>query len=377
MSIRSKNSMVTWSLRLVVSFLFIISAVAKMYPSPYFAISTFEVKQLYPLGFSESLAPWFSRTLIGIELALGLLLLQPNFLKKIVIPSTILLLTVFIGHLSYQTFLSGGNSGNCGCFGELLPMTPIEAILKNIVAVGLLVWLYRWINPVSNGKFWVLPVVTLATIATIFFLAPIKKITTDYVVTPESEIVKDATTITTDTLDSIAKPVVENTPANYKEKDTLKKAIAKELKETTKLVASTNEPIAHKSGYAKFFPGIDSGRKTLCFFVPGCDHCRAAAKELTELKSKDPNFPEISILFMNEEADLIPDFFKEAGATYPYKIIEIIPFWNLLGTGKDTPGVKYLWNGNQYKYYFGITDNKFNPQDYQTLINKPFSALKK
>ncbi|GAW90472.1 hypothetical protein FPS14_contig00062-0006 [Flavobacterium psychrophilum] len=94
------------------------------------------------------------------------------------------------------------------------------------------------------------------------------------------------------------------------------------------------------------------------------------------MKQKNANFPEILIIFMNEEVDLIPDFFKETGAEYPYKIIEIIPFWNALGTGKDTPGVKYIWNGNTYKYYNGITDNKFNPIDYQALINKPFSELK-
>ena len=99
--------------------------------------------------------------------------------------------------------------------------------------------------------------------------------------------------------------------------------------------------------------------------------------DLTELKKSDKNFPEISILFMNEEADLIPDFFKEAGAEYPYKIIEIIPFWKVLGSGKDTPGVKYLWNGNEYKYYWGITDNKFDVLDYQKLINKSYSDLKK
>ena len=64
------KSYLPWTIRILISFLFIVSAIAKMYPSPYFAISTFEVKQLYPLGFSENIAPWFSRILIGIELAL-------------------------------------------------------------------------------------------------------------------------------------------------------------------------------------------------------------------------------------------------------------------------------------------------------------------
>jgi len=114
---------ISWSIRIVVALLFLVSAIAKLYLSPYFAISTFEVKQLYTLGFSDTLAPYFSRILIGIEFALGFLMLSKHYLKRITIPATVGLLSVFIIHLSYVTFLSGGNSGNCGCFGELIPMT--------------------------------------------------------------------------------------------------------------------------------------------------------------------------------------------------------------------------------------------------------------
>ena len=355
------KSYLPYTIRIIISFLFIVSAVAKMYPSPYFAISTFEVKQLYPLGFSENIAPWFSRILIGIELALGILILQNNFLRKLIIPVTILLLVVFVGHLSYVTFLSGGNTGNCGCFGELIPMTPIEAIIKNIIAIFLLVYLF-FLLPKTTDKsnFWIVAGITLATIISIFLLAPIKIVTNDFVVSPIENVVADSSK------NEIATPIINDSVITAVKVDSVKKVISTKIEE----VISTTEPKKIKSGYAKLFPKIDAGRKTLCFFVPGCDHCRLAAKELTELKQKNANFPEILIIFMNEEADLIPAFFKEAGADYPYKIIEIIPFWNALGTGKDTPGVKYLWNGNTYKYYNGITDNKFNPIDYQELINK-------
>ncbi|AIJ38393.1 protein tlpB [Flavobacterium psychrophilum] len=363
-----KSSYLPYTIRILISFLFIISAIAKMYPSPYFAISTFEVKQLYPLGFSEIIAPWFSRILIGIELALGILILQNNFLRKLIIPITILLLAVFVGHLSYVTFLSGGNTGNCGCFGELIPMTPIQAIIKNIIAIFLLVYLFFLLSKTNDkNNFYVVIGITLATIISLFLLAPIKKNTNDFTVSPIENTSIDSTK------NEIIAPILKDSVITTVKVDSVKKAIPTKIEE----VISTTEPTKHKSGYAKLFPKIDTGRKTLCFFVPGCDHCRKAAKELTELKQKNANFPEILIIFMNEEVDLIPDFFKETGAEYPYKIIEIIPFWNALGTGKDTPGVKYIWNGNTYKYYNGITDNKFNPIDYQALINKPFSELKK
>lgn len=364
----SKNN-IAWGIRIVISFLFLLSAVAKLYPSPYFAISTFEVKQLYPMGFSEGFAPYFSRILIGIEFALGFLILQKNFLRTVVIPATTLLLAVFIAHLTMESIQNGGNSGNCGCFGSLLPMTPIEAILKNVAAVGLLVWLYI-ILPKTGEKthnFWVLTTVTFASILALFMIAPIQPLESNFTVTPAEGIIHDA--------DSPESQHVFDTTAvtTVTPKDTIKKTV--EAKET--VTAEPTEPTKKKSGYAQYFSHIDKGRKTLCFFVPGCDHCREAAKELTELRKTNKNFPEISIIFMNEEADLIPAFFKEAGAEYPYKIIEVIPFWKVLGSGKDTPGVKYLWNGNEYKYYWGITDNKFDPMDYQKWINKPFSELKK
>lgn len=360
----SKNTL-SWGIRFVISFLFLLSAVAKLYPSPYFAISTFEVKQLYPMGFSESFAPYFSRILIGIEFALGLLILQKNFLRSVVIPATVLLLAVFTTHLTIVTFVSGGNSGNCGCFGSLLPMTPIEAIIKNVAALLLLGWLYI-ILPKSNekkGNFWVLTTVTFASILAMFMIAPMQPVESKFSISEPNE-----TTIDSLVVDSTK---VEVNPVLVK--DSVKKVEVKK----EELLVELNEPSKKKSGYAQYFSKIDNGRKTLCFFVPGCDHCRVAAKELTELKKTNKNFPEISIVFMNEEADLIPDFFKEAGAEYPYKVIEVIPFWKVLGSGKDTPGVKYLWNGNEYKYYWGITDNKFDVQDYQKLINKSYSELKK
>jgi hypothetical protein len=366
----TKKSYIAWTLRILVSGLFILSALAKLskghlLDSPYFAISTFEVKQLYPMGFSEGFAPYFSRILIGIEMALGLLLLQKNWLRKFIIPVTILLLLVFIGHLTYVTFLSGGNSGNCGCFGELLPMTPIEAIIKNIVAVGMLGYLY-YLLPKNQpqGNFWILTTVLFATILWLFMLAPIQPVATNLTTTETEEMPQDTLSESvTPIIDTVSKEVITEV-----KKDTIKKIE----------IENTNEPKKVKSGNAKFFPSIDKGKKLLCYFVPGCDHCRTAAKELTEMRKKDASLPPISIIFMNEEADLIPDFFKEAGATYPYKIIEIIPFWNTLGSGKDTPGVKYLWNGNNIKYYWGIDGaNKFNVDDLNSYLKKSYEDLKK
>jgi len=354
-----KKENISWILRLIISALFILSAVAKLYPSPYFAISTFEVKQLYPLGFSENVAPYFSRILIGIEFALGIAILLKDYLKKITIPATILLLAVFTIHLTYTTFISG-NSGNCGCFGELIPMTPVEAIIKNIIAIGLLVWLFKLLPTDGKSNFWLLKSVGLGCILALFMVAPMKSSTTTIDNSNFTEEQNIGTVI--DTTLSTVLPTIE------KAIDSVNK-----IKEEIKI----DEPTAKKSGYANFFPNIDKDKKILCFFAPGCDHCQETAKQLTEMKQKDKSFPEVSIIFMDEEVDKIPAFFDIAGKKYPYQIVDVISFWNVLGNTRDTPGVKYIWNGNEIKFYDGINENKFNATELKKTIKKNYSELKK
>ncbi len=348
---------ISWIIRIVVALLFIVSAVAKLYPSPYFAISTFEVKQLYTLGFSDTIAPYFSRILIGIEFALGFLLLNNNFLKRITIPATIGLLLVFILHLSYVTFLSGGNSGNCGCFGELIPMTPIEAIIKNIIAVGLLIWLWKILENDQKSNFWIVTTITLGCILSLFMLAPMKAATTpistsnDILVIPSDTISKVTDSVKTEEIKTI---------------DSSKTKTEKVVEEVKKEVG----PKQAVSGYSEFYADIDKGQKVLCFFVPGCEHCREAAKDLNALQKKHKDFPQVQIVFMDEEAEKIPDFFKYAGKQFPHKVIDVIPFWTKLGSGKDTPGVIYLHNGNVIKFYDGIAEKAFNSKAIEKVIYK-------
>ena len=354
-----------WTIRIIISFLFLISAVAKLYPSPYFAISTFEVKQLYPMGFSEDVAVFFSRILIGIELALGILLLQNNYLRRIIIPATILMLVVFTTHLTIDTIQNGGNSGNCGCFGSLLPMTPIEAIIKNLVAIILLA-VYLYVVPkITNEKsnFWVLTTVTFASILTLFMIAPIQP-KVEEIVSDELETQSESP----ETFDTPSAEAISITPTGTPTSEETKT-------KTTQPVS--DEPAQQKSGYAQYFSNIDKGKKILALFVPGCEHCRDVAKELTEMKAKNKNFPEVEIIFMNEEPEKIPEFFAFAGANYPYKVIEVIPFWKLLGNSKDTPGVIYLWNGNKIKEWDGINEKKFVGSELSIILKKNYSEIKK
>jgi thiol-disulfide isomerase/thioredoxin len=353
------QSNIMLSFRMLLSVLFLLSAVAKLYPSPTFALTTFEVKQLIPMGFSEGLASYFSRTLIGCELALGLLLLQPHYFKKLVLPMSFLILFIFSSHLTYE-ILSTGNSGNCGCFGALLPMTPLQALIKNIIAMGIIAYMFKIVDGTQDKKnFSFLMAITFASILAIYLVAPMEVKSS----APVQQILEDEDEAPDST-------VLINTEGALNTELTKDTAVA--IVNAPELLEKVLEPTSKKSGFEMYFKGIDKGKKILCFFAPGCDHCQETAKELTQLKKSDPNFPKIKIIFMDEEAEKIPEFFKIAEATYPHQILDILNFWKVLGSTKDTPGVYYLWNGNIMKEYDGINERKFVKSEFKKLVNKKY-----
>ncbi|MEY3126113.1 MAG: hypothetical protein RL273_223 [Bacteroidota bacterium] len=346
-----------WSVRILISGLFLLSAFAKIYPDPsfYFSITAFEFKQLVPMGFTMETAVYFSRIIIGIEFAIGILLLFPYNIKKFIIPATILMLAVFSVHLIIE-ILTGGNQGNCGCFGALLPMTPLQALIKNLLSIGLLTLiLYKFSNElVEKNNILITANITTLCILALFMLIPIQKKTT---VSPSPTGYTEDSTIVKDSI--IVKPITDST----KKDDVV-------IKDTTKKIIVVAGPKKVKSIYSKYFPKIDDGKKILCFFAPTCDHCMATAKELTELKKADPNFPDIQMIFMDEAAEEIPKFFKFAGAEYPSLVLDIIAFWGAIGKTNDTPGVVYLWNGNVQKFYNGTEKDKFNKVEFKNIVKK-------
>lgn len=373
-----KNSFVDKQLPIIIkglmAFMFLLSAVAKLYPSPNLALPTFEIKQLLPMGFSETSAAYFSRILIGCELALGVLLLQKNYFKRLVIPVSFLMLLVFSVHLTYE-IISTGNSGNCGCFGSLLPMTPVQALIKNIIGMGLLVLLYVKSNKANDRlNFSFLAAITFASILAVFLVGPMQRksnadVTAELMQKMEMNPEEQETPVSSD--ENAPEKMVSDAPKSENKEVTDEKTVVK-VEEKPEV----DEPKAKKSGFASQFGDIDKGRKILCFFAPGCDHCKETAKALTDLATKDPTFPEVKIVFMDEEAELIPDFFAFAGRKYAFKILDVGSFWTVLGTTKDTPGVFYLWNGNIVKEYDGINERAFKKDEFRKITQKKWSELK-
>lgn len=368
-----KHTPLTWSLRFIVFVLFIVSAVAKMFP-----IWAFD-KQLVDLGITSWCnAPYFTRALIGLELAIGIAIMQANFLRRIVIPVTIALLAVFCVHLTIEMVKHGAMNGNCGCFGQLIPMTPLEAFVKNIVTIALLILLYRKSadKPSGTNKFSVLLIIWLAStlfmyVAFPFCPCPDKPSGTsgeDSVTAGDAALTdpwaEDSAANLVDTANAIA---VADTPVVSKGDTAVK---------STPVVAEPVGPAKVKSRFSgvNVFSGkkvnLDEGKRLVCFFAAGCDHCQHAAQELNKLGKSNRGFPPVTIYFMDEETEKIPEFFKIAGREFPYTVLDIPQFWTLIGADGSTPGVFYLWNGNIIRYWVGIDDKKFVPEDLLKELKK-------
>jgi len=300
--------------RLLISALFLLSAIAKLYPTPLYGITkVFEEGQLIPMGFSEDFAPFLSRLIIGFEFFIAFAILQTHYIKKLIIPSTILLLIIFNVDLALDIFV--GNDENCGCFGQLIPMTPSEAFIKNIFTILLLIFIYRNVNDKKESNFLLLLNGYLIISVLMFSLLPIA-------------------------------------------------------------TNSSSNQISSYSTYVNEDFNINDGKKILCFFDAGCEHCMDAAKSLTEIANNSIEFPDVHIIFSDTEEGKIPDFLKYSGKEYSYQIMEfynpddeINSYLEVLGYEYENPVVIYYKNGNQMRFYDGTGTNEYDAKDFESLFN--------
>jgi hypothetical protein len=309
---KTKSNQLVFFLRLFISALFFLSAFAKLYPTPIYGITkVFEEGQLIPMGFSEDFSQYLSRIIIGLEIFLAIAILFNNYLKKIVVPLAFVMITVFSIHLATQLF---GDSENCGCFGELIPMTPLEALIKNIVTLFILAIIYirsdKGINIVSH-----LVILFLLISTIIFAFIPISL--------------------------------------------------------QSNMGSSSFVSFVDDKDFAS-----SEGQKILCFFDAGCEHCQHTARSLDSLSNLTDDFPPIYIIFSDAEKYKIPLFFEFTGREYPYQVMpfanydteEIDSYMEITFPDYDNP-VVILYDGvRQLRLYEGTGEREFSIEDLQRIL---------
>jgi len=240
------------------------------------------------------LAPIFARILISFEIIIGLLLIS-NVHSKLVLKATTFILIVFTVYLGIDLLLNG-NENNCQCFGSQLKLNSIESILKNLVLIGLSIFVYLK-QTKSLQNIYVLLICFVIPIVFVF----------------------------------ASKPVMYNP-----DDQPIKKGSA--LKNIDKIeYIFKNDTI-----------DLSKGKKIVCFFVTNCKLCKYSALKLGAInKDLDYKLPIYIILLGKEEQ--IPLFLEKAK-------IDAIPyqFFHFNDTLASIVGTKYpvmyiLHDGYIYK----------------------------
>lgn len=145
--------------RIIVGVLFIFSGLVKAFDP---LGLTYKMQEFFEVWSREGYVPmvmnWmynhaflFSVIIITIEVVLGVALLT-GFKKKMVLRLLLLLMIFFTFLTTYVLF--SDKIATCGCFGDCIPLTPIQTFTKDIVLLLLIIFLLlrqQYIRPLAAG----------------------------------------------------------------------------------------------------------------------------------------------------------------------------------------------------------------------------------
>ena len=251
------------ALRIFISIVFLFSAYSKFVSPGLTEIILVD----HGIVSARETAALIVRGLIGFEFALGILLILPYSLKTIVIPTAILFLIIFTGYLVYTGFILK-DTQNCGCFGEMIKMSPLESIVKNIIMIAILILLFKFTN--ERKKYFVAPTVMVLCVASVFLFLPVNS-------------------------------QKEFKFANY----------------------------TNFEGEGRV--DLSVGEKLLVIINLECDHCQTLAKELSETKNQTNKLPKLYALLFKEGNVTVDSFKTMTKFNLPYHMIGLNEFLNLIG----------------------------------------------
>jgi hypothetical protein len=249
-------------LQLLLAITFLFSAYTKAVGPGFFEITLMD----QGIAPNRVIAVYLARFFIGLEFALGFLMLLPFYIKQLM-HFTFFLLGGFTLHLIY--LWSIGDTDNCGCFGEMISMTPEQSIIKNIIMLAIAIAVFKTAETKKIKK--TIPVVFSAvTIISMWIILPIPN---------HNEFPFD----------------------NFTRFETRGRV------------------------------DLSSGEKLVAIFNLDCEHCQETANELAKLKRSVENFPELYVLYFQEGSTSVEDFESITQSSFPYDLIEVNTFFDLIG----------------------------------------------
>ena len=247
--------------RIFLGSVFVFSAYTKFVGPGFFEITLIDQGLLSSRGQAQHAA----RFLIGFEFALGLLMLLPYYTKQLMAIANLMLIGFTI-HLGYLWAI--GDNENCGCFGEMISMSPAESIVKNILMLAVSVWL--WIKSPSK-----------ATNPTILIGGAMIIITSMWVFLPI--------------------PDQSEFPVNQ----------------------YTNFSSVGRTD-------LSSGEKIVAILNLDCEHCQELSVELGKM-NKTNKLPDVYAFYFKEGETTVEQFEQMTNTSFPYVEIDVNTFFDLIG----------------------------------------------
>jgi len=366
--------------------MFLFSGISKLLSMPFFdgmVAELFLGSAYYDNPSGMFYTQILSRVLIAVELTLGVAILVDKWVKKLTLPALFGTLLLFTIHLFYEGITSdkGFVEGNCGCFGDVLPMNNLESIIKNIVAMVAAVFIYVKLKSEDKIAVWSSPVVIgLVTLLTL--LLGVKKYQSAEVTPLEPTIVVNQ--------DSLLSINVEQTSRDSNVAvDTLLHEDKSKVKAPDKVVTDVPKKISivqrlEQMGELSDGSQMNLGKGTVMvsLFSMTCSHCQDAYRDLCELSAR-ATLPKMYLINYGKALEQ-QYFFNQAGnCRHPYIRTEDYTKFNRLLEGKGFPRIIVFqdgkivqdWNIDSYnldvfKSHFSIEDDVRNAEDGLNLKKK-------
>lgn len=297
------------ALSIILGFLFLFSAWSKLPTLEQFGWTIVENTFL-----NWTMAEWFSRLLIGLEFFLGILFLMGFRIRRIAIPIALMTLSIFTLYLVVILFTKGIDN-NCGCFGEVVPMSPKESIVKNLIMMAFLILLYfiqyEWKCKYDN---WIVITLFAVVMGLLFYRYPPDSI----YLFPKHENLNTP----------IPLSVLYQSPNNKAPKEELRK-----------------------------------GKHVIAFMSLTCPHCRKAAKKMRIMKMKDHSLPLYIVL--NGDTSQIKEFYADTKAdNIPYTHFNGVEQFISMAGKNGLPAIKWIEDTTIYKESNYITLEEDEVRDW-------------
>lgn len=262
------------------AFSFLFSAYTKWIAPGYFEITLLD----QGLATTRHFAGVLSRLIIGLELALGFSLLLP-FYRKALLTLAIFLLSGFTVHVMYLWGL--GQDENCGCFGELIAMTPLQSIFKNLFLLLMATFLYK------KSRFQKKAPPIFIFVPLLFFMSP-----------------------------WVHLPLPDYEALSFSQYTHFEKRGRVDLTQ---------------------------GEKWVAVFNLDCSHCQETAQLLAQWEREQKMALPLYVLFFKEGSTSVEAFETKTQSNYPYTFIDAHAFFDLIG--ESPPRMYHLQNGRVVDYW--------------------------